>query len=56
MKESRIAVLIPAWNEEATVADVVNKIREVGLYDVIVINDASTDQTAKRATAAGAGF
>lgn len=55
MKGSTLAVLIPAWNEEATVADVVNKIREVGHYDVIVINDASTDQTADRATAAGAG-
>jgi glycosyltransferase involved in cell wall biosynthesis len=54
MKESSIAILIPAWNEEATVADVVNKIREIGLYDVIVINDASTDQTADRAAVAGA--
>jgi glycosyltransferase involved in cell wall biosynthesis len=55
MKGSTLAVLIPAWNEEATVADVVGKIREVGLYDVIVINDASTDHTADRAAAAGAG-
>jgi glycosyltransferase involved in cell wall biosynthesis len=54
MKGSSLAVLIPAWNEEATVADVVSKIREVGLYDVIVINDASTDQTAHRAAKAGA--
>lgn len=54
MKRSSLAVLIPAWNEEATVADVVSKIREVGLYDVIVIDDASTDQTADRAAAAGA--
>jgi glycosyltransferase involved in cell wall biosynthesis len=54
MKESSLAVLIPAWNEEATVADVVSKIREVCPYDVIVINDASTDQTAGRAAAAGA--
>lgn len=48
------AVLIPAWNEEATVADVIGKIGEVGRYDVIVINDASTDRTADRAAAAGA--
>lgn len=54
MKGSSLAVLIPAWNEEATVADVVSKIRDVGLYDVIVINDASTDQTADRAVEAGA--
>ena len=54
MKESSVAILIPAWNEEATVADVVNKIRQVGLYDVIVINDASTDRTADCAAEAGA--
>ena len=54
MRGSSLAVLIPAWNEEATVADVVSKILEIGLYDVIVINDASTDQTADRADAAGA--
>jgi glycosyltransferase involved in cell wall biosynthesis len=54
MKEASIAVLIPAWNEEATVADVVSKIHEVDLCDVIVIDDASTDKTADRAAAAGA--
>jgi glycosyltransferase involved in cell wall biosynthesis len=54
MKESSIAILIPAWNEETTVADVVHRILQVGLYDVIVINDASTDQTADYATEAGA--
>lgn len=54
MKGSTLAVLIPAWNEDATVGDVVQRIREVGLFDVIVIDDASTDQTAARAAAAGA--
>jgi glycosyltransferase involved in cell wall biosynthesis len=54
MIASSLAVLIPAWNEEATVADVVGKIRESGIYDVIVINDASTDRTAERAAVAGA--
>jgi glycosyltransferase involved in cell wall biosynthesis len=54
MKESSVAILIPAWNEETTVADVVNRILQVGLYDVIVINDASTDRTAERAVKAGA--
>jgi hypothetical protein len=54
MKRSTLAVLVPAWNEEVTVADVVSKIRNDCQYDVIVINDASTDQTAERAAAAGA--
>ncbi|MCL2670378.1 MAG: glycosyltransferase family 2 protein [Syntrophaceae bacterium] len=54
MKRSTLAVLIPAWNEEATVADVVGAVREECPYDVIVIDDASTDRTAERAAAAGA--
>lgn len=54
MSESNPAVLIPAWNEEATVADVVGKVREAGFCSVIVINDASTDRTADLAAAAGA--
>ena len=54
MKKSDLAVLIPAWNEEATVADVVGSIRKHNSCDVIVIDDASVDQTAERAEAAGA--
>lgn len=54
MKRARLAVLIPAWNEEATVADVVGKIRVECQQDVIVIDDASTDRTAEHAMAAGA--
>jgi len=54
MRESNPAVLIPAWNEEATIADVVGKVRETGFCNVIVINDASADRTAERAAAAGA--
>lgn len=54
MKRSTLAVLIPAWNEEATVAEVVSKICEDCTCDVIVINDASTDATADRAARAGA--
>ena len=46
MKESRPAVLIPAWNEEASVGDVIRTIHEAGSFDVIVIDYASTDRTA----------
>lgn len=49
----KVAVLIPAFCEENTVADVV---RQALIYvpDVIVVDDASTDETAARAEAAGA--
>jgi len=52
-----LAVLIPAYNEEPTVAGVVEEIapQNAGLHtDVIVIVDGAGDQTALRAAAAGA--
>jgi glucosyl-3-phosphoglycerate synthase len=57
---ARVAVCIPACNEEATVADVVGAIRadlmdQVPLVDeLVVVDDGSTDATAKEAEAAGA--
>ncbi len=54
MKKSMHAVLIPAWNEETTIADVVGSIRSLNSCDVIVIDDASTDRTVTRAAVAGA--
>jgi len=37
MKNSSPAILIPAWNEEATVADVIKKFTRDCPYNVIVI-------------------
>ncbi|HEX2233436.1 MAG TPA: glycosyltransferase family 2 protein [Thermoleophilaceae bacterium] len=51
---SSIAV-VPAYNEAATVADVIASLREsVPSFDVLVVDDGSTDATADRAEAAGA--
>jgi glycosyltransferase involved in cell wall biosynthesis len=49
----KVAVLIPAFCEEKTVGEVVTRARR-HLPDVIVVDDASTDETAARAEAAGA--
>ena len=49
----KVAVLIPAFCEEKTVGDVVSSARAY-VRDVIVVDDASTDETAVRAEAAGA--
>jgi len=49
----KVAVLIPAFCEEATVAEVVASACAY-VRDVIVVDDASTDETAARAEAAGA--
>jgi glycosyltransferase involved in cell wall biosynthesis len=49
----KVAVLIPAFCEEKTVGNVVTQAL-VCVPDVIVVDDASTDETAARAEAAGA--
>jgi glycosyltransferase involved in cell wall biosynthesis len=51
---SNLAV-VPAYNEGHTVADVVERLHEVcPEFDVVVVDDGSTDDTAERAAAAGA--
>jgi glycosyltransferase involved in cell wall biosynthesis len=54
----KLVVTIPALNEEATIAHVVNgvprKIPGVSEVEVIVVNDGSTDRTAEEAANAGA--
>jgi glycosyltransferase involved in cell wall biosynthesis len=48
----KIAIVIPAFNEEATIYNVVQSVKEYGV--VIVVNDASTDRTKQMAKSAGA--
>src|SRR5437867_2792369 len=52
MGRSDLAVVIPAFNEEATITRVVKAVLPFGR--VIVVNDASRDRTAELAAAAGA--
>jgi glycosyltransferase involved in cell wall biosynthesis len=52
MDRSRVAIVIPAFNESLTIIEVVNN---ASLYGVpIVVNDGSTDNTGKLAEQAGA--
>jgi glycosyltransferase involved in cell wall biosynthesis len=51
----RTLVFIPAWNEEASVAEVIGDVREhLPGADVLVVDDGSGDATAARAHEAGA--
>lgn len=49
-----ILVVIPAHNEAATVGAVVSAVRTSPGWHVLVVNDASADETAQQAAAAGA--
>lgn len=52
----RVLVVIPAWNEQESVALVVKETQAaVPDADVLVVDDQSADQTADAASAAGAG-
>lgn len=54
MQAERCLIVIPAYNEEDNVARVIREIRANDVYyDLVIVDDGSTDQTAKRARAAG---
>ncbi len=51
----RLLAIVPAWNEQATIASVVAEVRQtLPDADVLVVNDGSTDDTSAIARAAGA--
>lgn len=53
MSAPRVIVVIPAYNEEKHIADVIKRTRNSG-WPVVVIDDGSGDSTARLAEAAGA--
>lgn len=55
MSSTRSLVAIPAWNEQESIAEVIEKIRHHRpSADVLVVDDGSTDLTRERALSAGA--
>ena len=51
----RAVVIIPAFNEESCIGSVVDEIRShASELDVVVVNDGSSDGTAREARKAGA--
>jgi glycosyltransferase involved in cell wall biosynthesis len=51
----RVLIVIPAWNEQACIADVIREVRgELPGVGVLVVDDGSSDKTALVAAEAGA--
>lgn len=54
-KYQKVSVIIPAYNEEDTVATVVEVVKKVSFVDeILVVNDGSSDNTEAEALKAGA--
>ncbi|QYG13354.1 glycosyltransferase family 2 protein [Microbacterium sp. PAMC22086] len=54
-KSGRVLVIVPAWNEESNVGVTVREVLAADdRYDVVVVDDGSTDRTAEVARGAGA--
>lgn len=49
LQNKMVSIVIPCYNEEAAIRDVINKIRKINLplYEIIVVDDGSTDKSAK---------
>ena len=55
LKSVEITVLLPAYNEEQSISSTIFEIKELYPdYEILVINDGSTDQTGELAIKAGA--
>ncbi len=54
LKEKDTVIIIPAFNEEASIVFVLKNLPRERLLEVIVVNNQSTDQTKKKALAYGA--
>lgn len=50
----RVAVIVPAFNEEANISNVLSVLKQVPMVDeIVVVNDGSTDRTSEVARAHG---
>ncbi len=53
-KDSKVWIVIPAYNEEATIGRVIDSLKAEGWKNILVVNDGSTDRTARIARERGA--
>ncbi len=47
-KEILTSIVIPLYNEENSIKDVINRIPNHRLYDIIIVDDGSTDNSIEK--------
>jgi glycosyltransferase involved in cell wall biosynthesis len=52
-EDNSVLVIVPAFNEASSIQKIVSQIKQIG-FDVLVVNDGSTDETSFRSRQAGA--
>ena len=50
----KLSVVIPAFNEEQAIGEVIRAVPNDRIHDIVVVDNGSTDETAKKAALAGA--
>ena len=50
----KLSVVIPAFNEEQAIGEVIGAVPKDRVHDIVVVDNGSTDETAKKASLAGA--
>ena len=45
MHDKKVYIVLPAYNEASTIADVIQKLKNSGHTNIIVVNDGSNDDT-----------
>ena len=50
----KLSVVIPAFNEEQAIGEVIETVPKDRVHDIVVVDNGSTDETAKKAALAGA--
>jgi glycosyltransferase involved in cell wall biosynthesis len=54
VENMKVWIVVPAYNEERTIGDVLDSLKREGWRQIIVVDDGSTDRTASIARAKGA--
>lgn len=57
MKDSKVLIIIPAYNESRVIGRLINELRDIHpSYHIVVINDGSTDNTEEQVLKTGAAI